>query len=131
MTVVVAETSGRMDQAGILQFGLYTIFATHTILVWELGTLLSIFITTRLVTKHSLIPTLPPPATSLDQRAAALTCPIFSVSDESLSFTLLAVGQSDNTFRRPLVLGTVAGLTAIVVCNQSTSILPILIATLY
>ena len=71
------------------------------------------------------------PATSLDQRAAALTCPIFSVSDESLSFTLLAVGQSDNTFRRPLVLGTVAGLTAIVVCNQSTSILPILIATLY
>ncbi|VDB96663.1 unnamed protein product [Peniophora sp. CBMAI 1063] len=53
------------------------------------------------------------PASSPNRRATALTCPIFSVDDESVSFTLLAVGQLDDSFRRPLALGTVAGATVL------------------
>ncbi|KZV75687.1 hypothetical protein PENSPDRAFT_54674 [Peniophora sp. CONT] len=63
------------------------------------------------------------PAPSLDQRAAALTCPMFSIPDETVSFTLLAVGQVDNTLRRPLALGTVRGATVIASADALTETL--------
>ncbi|KZV75686.1 hypothetical protein PENSPDRAFT_661614 [Peniophora sp. CONT] len=77
---------------------------------------------TSLVLLSLFVSALASPSPVLDQRAAALTCPTFSNSDEPNSLTLLAVSEG-TTFQRPLALGTVAGVAVIAASDTLTETL--------